>query len=165
MRNLWKIIIVLLLVSAVAAVVVLKRAENKSQESQIVIDDSPAVAVEPNQVEPKTASDSNNQLVTTVQAVEVKKLPTLIELGADRCVPCKMMMPIIEELTKEYAGRLHVRFYDVWKNPAYGHHYGIELIPTQIFLDPDGGELFRHQGFFPKKDILAKWKNLGFELE
>jgi thioredoxin 1 len=39
------------------------------------------------------------------------------------------------------------------------------VIPTQIFYDADGRDLFRHVGFFAKEDILAKWKELGVELK
>jgi thioredoxin 1 len=96
---------------------------------------------------------------------EVKPLPRLVDLGAGKCIPCKMMAPILEELKKEYAGRMNVEFIDVWVNPDAGKHYGIEVIPTQIFYDTTGRELFRHIGFFAKKDILAKWKELGVELK
>jgi thioredoxin 1 len=92
-------------------------------------------------------------------------LPKLVDLGADKCVPCKMMAPILEELKKDYAGKLDVVFIDVWKNSAEGEKYGIKLIPTQIFYGPEGKELFRHEGFFAKEDILAKWKELGHELK
>jgi thioredoxin 1 len=76
-----------------------------------------------------------------------------------------MMAPILEELKKEYAGKLEVEFIDVWKNPDAAKQYGIEIIPTQIFFDAGGKELFRHVGFFAKEDILAKWKELGVELK
>ena len=92
-------------------------------------------------------------------------LPKLVDLGAGKCIPCKMMAPILEELKNEYAGKLDVVFIDVWKNSAEGEKYGIKLIPTQIFYGPDGKELFRHEGFFAKEDILAKWKELGHELK
>jgi thioredoxin 1 len=96
---------------------------------------------------------------------EKKPLPKLLDLGASKCIPCKMMATVLEELKKEYAGKLEVEFIDVWKNPDAGKHYGIEVIPTQIFYDTTGRELFRHIGFFAKKDILAKWKELGVELK
>jgi thioredoxin 1 len=92
-------------------------------------------------------------------------VPRLVDLGAHKCIPCKMMAPILEELKKEYAGRLQVDFIDVWQSPDAGKKYKINLIPTQIFLDGNGKELFRHEGFFAKKDILAKWKELGVELD
>ena len=76
-----------------------------------------------------------------------------------------MMAPILEELKTEYAGRLRVDVIDVWKNPDAGKEYGIRIIPTQIFYDASGKELFRHEGFFGKADILAKWKELGIDIE
>jgi thioredoxin 1 len=92
-------------------------------------------------------------------------LPRLVDLGADKCIPCKMMAPVLKELTKEYQGRMAVEFIDVWKNPDAGKAYQINLIPTQIFFDAAGKELFRHEGFFSKKDILGKWKELGVDLK
>jgi len=92
------------------------------------------------------------------------KLPKLLDLGAGKCIPCKMMAPILEDLKKEYSGRLEVVFIDVWKNPKAGKQYGVEMIPTQIFYDAEGKERFRHVGFFGKEDILAKWKELGVDL-
>jgi thioredoxin 1 len=91
-------------------------------------------------------------------------LPRLVDLGADKCIPCKMMAPILEELKTTYAGKLQVDFIDVWKNPNEGNKYKISVIPTQIFYDASGNELFRHEGFFAKEDILAKWKEFGVDL-
>lgn len=88
-------------------------------------------------------------------------LPRLVDLGADKCVPCKMMAPILEELRAEQAGRIEVVFIDVWKNKDEAGKYGVKVIPTQIFYAADGRELFRHEGFFAKEEILAKWKELG----
>jgi thioredoxin 1 len=96
---------------------------------------------------------------------QTKGLPRLVDLGADKCVPCKLMAPILEELKNEYAGRLKVVFIDVWKNPDSGKKYGIKVIPTQIFYDASGKERFRHEGFFSKDDILAKWKEFGVDLQ
>ena len=76
-----------------------------------------------------------------------------------------MMAPILEELKTEHAGRFEVVFIDVWEDPSRSEEYGIKLIPTQIFFDASGKELFRHEGFFGKADILAKWKELGIDLE
>ena len=99
-------------------------------------------------------------------AAEAKPaFPRLIDLGADKCIPCKMMAPVLAELAKEYAGQLDVVFIDVWKNPGEAPRYRINVIPTQIFFDVAGRELFRHEGFYAKKDILAKWKELGVELK
>jgi thioredoxin 1 len=91
-------------------------------------------------------------------------LPRLVDLGAGTCIPCKMMAPILEDLKKTYAGKMEVQFIDVWENPDAGKQYGISVIPTQIFYDAAGKELFRHEGFFGRDDILAKWKEFGVEL-
>lgn len=91
-------------------------------------------------------------------------LPRLVDLGADKCIPCKMMAPILDGLAKEYAGQLDVVFIDVWKNAKQGEPYGIRVIPTQIFYDASGQERFRHEGFFSKQEILRKWKELGVNL-
>ncbi len=90
-----------------------------------------------------------------------RKLPRLVDLGANKCIPCKAMAPILEELKKEYAGRMDVQFIDVWKDPDAAKPYGIHIIPTQIFYGPDGKELARHQGFIDKQQILAQWKAVG----
>lgn len=91
-------------------------------------------------------------------------LPRLVDLGASKCIPCKMMKPVLDKLTKDYAGRLEVVFIDVWEKREEGDRYGIRVIPTQIFFDATGTERARHEGFMAEKDILAKWKELGVEL-
>jgi thioredoxin 1 len=153
MNKTIKILIVVILIAAVGIVIAIKQ-----KEQNVVL----LPTAETNQPQ-KTVSDSNDPLAVTVKTAESKKLPRLVDLGADKCIPCKMMKPVIDELDKEYKGKLQVEFYDVWKKPAYAKQYGIRVIPTQIFLDSDGKELFRHEGYFSKEDILAKWKNFGFE--
>jgi len=74
-----------------------------------------------------------------------------------------MMAPILDELRKEYAGQFEVVFIDVWKNKSEAQKYRIRVIPTQIFYDAAGKELFRHQGFFSKEDILRTWQEHGFD--
>ncbi len=93
-----------------------------------------------------------------------RRLPRLVDLGAGKCIPCKAMAPILEELKAEYAGRMDVQFIDVWKDPDAAKPYGIHIIPTQIFYGADGRELARHQGFMGKQEILARWKALGVSL-
>ena len=79
-----------------------------------------------------------------------------IELGSVGCTPCDMMRPILDEIEKEYEGQVLVRFYDV-RTPEgrpYAEKYEIRLIPTQVFLDKDGIEYYRHVGFFPKDEVV-----------
>lgn len=80
---------------------------------------------------------------------------TFIELGSVNCVPCKQMKPIIESIEMRYGDQVKVIFYDVWKEEQkkYATMYKIKLIPTQVFLDENGKEFHRHQGFYPEKDI------------
>ncbi|MCG3180346.1 MAG: hypothetical protein BIFFINMI_02705 [Phycisphaerae bacterium] len=88
-------------------------------------------------------------------------LPRLIDLGAKTCIPCKMMAPILEDLKKTHADQFVTEFIDVRENPRAGREHGIAAIPTQIFFDASGRELYRHEGFLSKDAILAKWKELG----
>ncbi|MBE3070079.1 MAG: hypothetical protein IMZ66_07565 [Planctomycetes bacterium] len=138
MSKIWKIAIVVALVAVVVVVII-----NKQMGSSPGADPAKRDA----QVSPPAAG-----------------LPRLVDLGSVSCIPCKMMAPILEELKKEYAGRLQVEFIDVNENAEAGPQYGIKLIPTQVFFDASGKERFRHEGFFSKEDILAKWKELGVDL-
>lgn len=86
---------------------------------------------------------------------------TFIELGSVNCIPCRQMQPIMKEIAAQYPDQVLVVFYDVWKNPAPGEYYKIQLIPTQVFIDERGNELFRHVGVFPKEEILKFLKEHG----
>jgi thioredoxin 1 len=150
MGGISKIAIIAALVLAVGAVFAMKGKEA------------------PRQPEVKTASTALNSeaAVQPVQASAdpaAKKLPRLVDLGANKCIPCKAMKPILDELRTTYAGSFDVAFIDVWENPAKATEYGVEIIPTQIFYDASGKELFRHQGFFGRQEILAKWKQFGVD--
>ena len=140
MKTPAKTAIILLVVAAASAAIVLKGAKQRN------------------------AANSTSPVAAATSSDAVAKLPKLLDLGATKCVPCKMMAPILEELKKEYAGKLKVEFIDVWENEDAGKPYGVEMIPTQIFYDADGKELFRHTGFYGKEDILAKWKELGIDI-
>jgi thioredoxin 1 len=93
-----------------------------------------------------------------------KHLPKLIDVGAESCIPCKMMVPVLKELKEQYASKLEVVFVDVRKDPAAAEKHAVRLIPTQIFFDAKGKEFYRHQGFFSKEEILAKFKEKGIKL-
>ena len=80
---------------------------------------------------------------------------TFIELGSVNCIPCKMMQPVMKAIEKNYGEQVKVIFYDVWtqEQRPYAEKYGIKLNPTQVFLDEKGKEFFRHEGFYPEKEI------------
>lgn len=88
---------------------------------------------------------------------------TFIELGHVKCIPCKMMQPIIKEIEEEYKGKVNVVFYDVKteEGSPYAEKYRIRVIPTQVFLDENGVEFFRHEGFLPKDEIVKIFKDKG----
>lgn len=111
----------------------------------------------------KNISSSAKSVKKTKPAAQAK-LPKLVDLGAEKCMPCKMMVPVLEELRKEYKGKLEVVFIDVWKDRDAGEKYKIRAIPTQIFYDKNGKELARHEGYIPKEDIIKIFKEKGVEL-
>lgn len=102
-----------------------------------------------------------NLIISGEQLDFSKHKVTFIELGADRCIPCKAMQPIMREIAQKYKGTIQVVFYDVWKTPKYAKDYGIQMIPTQIFIDKNSDEIFRHVGFFAKDDIMKMLKEKG----
>jgi len=116
----------------------------------------------PDSSKPQSAAAEGLVLVTDRLDIDFSKhLVTFIELGADKCIPCKAMQPIMREIAAEYKDQVQVVFYDVWKNPEPGRKYGIQLIPTQVFLDKTGKEIFRHVGLFPKDELVAFLKEHG----
>ena len=122
MKNVKSLVIVVALVAAVAV----------------------AVAVKQSKRAPKA------EVATMPAAAAVQGLPRLVDLGADKCIPCKMMAPILEDLKKTYAGKLDVEFIDVWKNSGAGEQYGIRVIPTQIFFCRG------RQGTVPARGLLLR---------
>ncbi len=91
-------------------------------------------------------------------------LPKMLDLGAGKCKQCIEMAPMLEELKRVYADRVEVEFIDLWKHQDMGEKYNIEVMPTQIFFDASGKEVFRHEGVMLKEEIITKWKQLGFKI-
>ena len=96
-----------------------------------------------------------------IPPVPTPDMVTMVDLGAHKCIPCKMMAPIIEELQKEYADRASIIFIDVWEHKEQARRFGIRGIPTQIFYDNQGKEVGRHIGFLDKKSIMDMFDQLG----
>lgn len=93
----------------------------------------------------------------------VKPIITFIELGSVNCIPCKKMQPVMKAIEQKYGDAVRVIFYDVWteEQKPYSKKYGIRLIPTQLFLDENGKEFFRHEGFYPEEEIHKIFKQRG----
>ena len=93
----------------------------------------------------------------------VKGMVTLIDLGATACIPCKMMAPILKKLEKKYDGKAAIVFIDVWKDKSQAKRFKIRAIPTQIFFNKEGKEVFRHVGFMSEKAIVQQLKKMGVD--
>ena len=145
MSNIVKMAIVVALVISVGVVIILKQNRSSPPDNGRAGLQPSAVSSQPGHIQ------------------SARALPRLVELGGT-CVLCKMMQPILDELSQEYAGKLQVDVFDVLENPHIGTEYGVQILPTQIFFDASGKEIFRHEGFLPKEDILAKWRELGVDL-
>ena len=105
-------------------------------------------------------------ILENVRADEFKNLPvkgmvTMIDLGAKKCIPCKMMAPILEKMEKVYKEKAAVIFIDVWEHREQAQRFGIRAIPTQIFFDKNGKEVYRHRGFMSEKAIIAQLETMG----
>ena len=109
------------------------------------------------------AEEARTSLVGHDASVIGSGTPTLVDLGSDTCVPCKMMEPILDELATEFDGRFTVVFINTREDRAAAARFGISIIPTQIFFDEEGEELLRHQGFLSKEDILTVWLDHGYD--
>jgi thioredoxin 1 len=93
--------------------------------------------------------------------VPVKGMVTMIDLGAKKCIPCKMMAPIMEKMEKVYKGKAAIVFIDVWENGEPARRFGIRAIPTQIFFNREGKEVYRHVGFMNEEAIIAQLQKMG----
>jgi thioredoxin 1 len=100
---------------------------------------------------------------SSIPEVPAKDMVTMVDIGAKKCIPCKMMAPIMESLEKEYKGRAAIIFIDVWENREQGPKFGIRSIPTQIFYDKVGKEVYRHEGFLSRDSIVAQLEELGIK--
>lgn len=91
----------------------------------------------------------------------VSPLPRLVEIGGEKCIPCREMAPILELIKSEYSGRLEVETLDLAKVPLAQKIYAIRLIPTQVFLRGDGEEFWRNEGTLTREEIVAKLAEMG----
>lgn len=160
-KNTFKALIITSLIIAVGVYAPVYGATKKSTAKVKTGDTCCPTVSKTSKTAPKLQVKKNDKASKPAVA---KSLPKLLELGSTTCIPCKMMAPILEELTKEYKGKLNVEFVDVGKNEDVARKYKINVIPTQIFFDSKGKEVDRHVGFFPKADILKTFKDNGIKL-
>jgi len=89
-------------------------------------------------------------------------LPRIWDFGSENCIPCKFMYEVLTPMMKEYAGKVDIRIINVYQEQALSSQYRIQIIPTQVFMDASGKELYRHVGAYPRDSILLKFKEYGF---
>jgi thiol-disulfide isomerase/thioredoxin len=135
----------LLLILSVIATVELRKAIQCEQ---------PVCDIEPQSISASVSRDKAGS----------KPLPTLLDFGAGQCATCKMMDAVLTELAMKYAEKIKIRSINVHEQEKQTKQYDIRMIPTQIFLDANNNELFRHEGFLSKEDVVKKWKELGVVL-
>jgi thioredoxin 1 len=99
----------------------------------------------------------------TGSGTAAEALPRMIDLGRGKCIPCKKMEPILKELKREYAGRAVIEIVNLDEEPHAGEMLSIRLIPTQIFFDAAGTEVWRHEGFLPRDAIITRFEEMGVE--
>lgn len=104
-----------------------------------------------------------DSIADSVQEVPVKGMVTMIDLGAKKCIPCKMMIPIMQNIETAYKGKAAIVFIDVWEHRNQTTRFGIRLIPTQIFFDKAGKEVYRHEGFMKEAAIVGQLEKIGVE--
>jgi len=99
----------------------------------------------------------------TATPSSAKGLPRMWEYGSKTCHPCQQMKKILTPMIAEYAGRVDIRIIDIYQERKLSDEAGIRIIPTQVFYDKEGKELFRHVGLYPRDSILARFREYGWE--
>jgi thioredoxin 1 len=87
--------------------------------------------------------------------------PVLVDFGANSCLPCRQMRPVLKEIGTEYSEKTKVLTIDVYKNQNLAREYKILMLPTLVFFDPKGKEVFRNVGIMEKEKIVGKLKEIG----
>ncbi|MCX5906296.1 MAG: thioredoxin domain-containing protein [Deltaproteobacteria bacterium] len=87
--------------------------------------------------------------------------PVLVDFGSNSCIPCRQIRPILKELGQEYSGKAQILVVDVYKYKDLAKEFRVQMIPTLIFFDSSGKEVFRHMGAWDKASIVGKLKEAG----
>ncbi|MCJ7458884.1 MAG: thioredoxin family protein [candidate division Zixibacteria bacterium] len=143
MNNILKLLIILAIVFLIAGLIIFQGRDKASFK--------------------EGETSSSEKISTNKDSLDViaKNLPVLIDLGRGTCKACKMMLPILQELQEEYKGRAIIQIIDIRYDPEPARFYKIRLIPTQIFFDASGKEIYRHEGFMDKLSIEQKLQEIG----
>lgn len=100
------------------------------------------------------SDDVNLQLNATsldMEVLESYNMPIFIDFGADSCIPCKQMAPLLVQYNEELQGKAIVKFVDVWKNPEAAQNFPVQVIPTQVVYNADGSP------YVPSEDLMVNF--------
>jgi len=137
-----------------------REKQNKAIESYLAeLREKAAITRNEAWIEAQKAKAADNPLDRALK----KGVPVVADFGRGKCIPCKMMKPILDDLKEEYAGRAEILIIEIDEYPAVTQRVGIRAIPTQIFYDAEGKEVYRHQGFMPREAIVEKLRETGVE--
>jgi len=100
----------------------------------------------------------------TEVAEKPKELPKMWDFGSEKCIPCKTMLEILTPMMADYKGKVDIRIINVYEETELTKQYRISVIPTQVFIDATGKELFRHIGVYPRDSIEAKFRELDMPI-
>lgn len=113
----------------------------------------------------ETSAEQKIEAVSKQDTSATKAQITFYELGSVNCIPCKQMKPVMESIEKKYGDQIKVIFYDVNKEPNRTEEFGIRLIPTQVFINKEGKEIHRHEGFYPESEIDKFLSEQGLKIK
>ncbi|MFO7945226.1 MAG: thioredoxin family protein [Armatimonadota bacterium] len=167
MSSTWKVAIGALVVLA-AVGIILSGGASEQQPVDTPTPPASAATETPHIEQEPSAPDKTEDTEAAPTSSEADAgetgMPRLVDLGAHTCIPCKMMEPVLEELKKDYGGRLDVEFIDISRDRQAAESYGVRVIPTQIFFDASGNEVARHEGYMNREDILKTFEQNGVEI-
>ena len=110
---------------------------------------------------PSNPEPAAKPAVTNSATAKIK----FLEIGSDKCIPCKQMKVVTENIVKKYGDELAFQYIDIYENKDVADDYKIQLIPTQIFYNPKGVEIFRHVGYFPEEKIDSLLQANGLKMK
>ena len=129
----------------------------------LILQTSCAQSNNKNQISQTKQEQTEHKPVKKAEEKKGKTKVTFIELGSVRCIPCRKMVPVLESIEAKYPEDVTVIFHDVWtpQGKPFAKQFGINTIPTQVFLDKNGVEYFRHVGYYPEEEVIKILKQKG----
>jgi len=119
------------------------------------------IDVKPDRLFAQTTSEPTTNTDQEFKIALISGKPVLVDFGSNKCIPCRQLRPILKEVEKEMAGKAHVLVIDVYNFGKLAREHRVQLIPTLIFFDTSGKEIFRRMGVWDKDSIVKKLKEGG----